>query len=151
MKHARQIGFRWLWVTAAAISLAACGERMESGQAPNDQAPSRMSQGQSPQPDRPADPAREPGATAGGNAAPEAGATGATAAADPALGDAVKSQLARDPQLGAAPIEVEVAQGGQVALKGTAPTASARERAAQLAWTVKGVTKVDNQLTVRGS
>jgi hyperosmotically inducible protein len=137
MKQTRQFGFP-LWIAAAAIGLAACGERMESGQAPEGmQSPSRAAQNE-----RPMDSTRDPGAAPmmpGG------------AQADAALGEAVKSQLARDPQLGTAPIQVEVAGDGKVALKGSAPTAAARERAAQLAMAVRGVTKVDNQLTVVGS
>ena len=132
MKQVRQFGIP-LCLVAAAIGLAACGERVDSGER---QAPRAV------QNEKPMDSTRDP-AMAGRDAA-----MGQNPAA---LGEAVKSQLARDPQLGAAPIQVEVVTGGQVALKGTAPTASARERAEQLAWTVKGVTKVDNQLTVVGS
>ena len=40
--------------------------------------------------------------------------------------------------------------GGKVALKGTAPNAEARDRAAKLARSVSGVTDVDNQLAIKG-
>jgi hyperosmotically inducible protein len=144
MQDKRQFGVAF-WVAAAAIGLAACGERMESGQAP-DGSPARSAQNDRPMDsNRPMDSTRDPSATA-----PMPGETPGRQA-DAALSEAVKNQLARDPQLGAAPIEVEVATGGQVALKGAAPTPAARERAAQLAMGVRGVTRVDNQLTVVGS
>lgn len=146
MKQASQLRFPWLWAAVAAFGLAACGERVDQGASP-DQAAERIGQSERAPGMRPGDAPRDGGATAGGAPMPDATAPADTAA----LGNAVKSTLSRDPQLGAAPIEVEVAGGGQVALKGEAPTASAKERAAQLAWTVKGVTKVDNQLTVHGS
>lgn len=136
MKQVRQFGIP-LCLVAAAIGLAACGERVDSGE------PRAGAGAGAVQNEKPMDSTRDP-SMAGRDAAL---GTQNTAA----LGEAVKSQLARDPQLGVAPIQVEVVNGGQVALKGTAPTASARERAEQLAWTVKGVTKVDNQLTVVGS
>lgn len=146
MKQTRHFGFP-LWVAAAALGLAACGERMESGRAPDDpQSPSRAAQNEPPM-DSTREPAAAPTMPGGGQRAAVPGG----GQVDAALGEAVKNQLARDPQLGAAPIQVQAAGDGQVALKGSAPTAAARERATQLAMAVRGVTKVDNQLTVVGS
>lgn len=73
--------------------------------------------------------------------------TAAKAVRDAAITVEVKALLAKDPDLSALRIDVDTA-GGRVALRGTAPTAGARERAAQLALAVSGVTGVDNQLAV---
>ena len=40
-------------------------------------------------------------------------------------------------------------QNGVVTLSGPAPTATARERASEIARGVKGVTSVNNQLTIK--
>jgi hyperosmotically inducible periplasmic protein len=69
------------------------------------------------------------------------------AVSDAAITAQVNAQLAKDPKLSAMAIDVDTA-GGQVALHGTAPDASAKERATSLAQGVKGVQAVDNQLTV---
>lgn len=69
------------------------------------------------------------------------------AVSDAAITAQVNAQLAKDPNLSAMAIDVDTA-GGQVALHGTAPDASAKERATTLAQGVKGVQAVDNQLTV---
>ena len=89
---------------------------------------------------------------AGGAKAADAVAGASTKAAD-AMRDAaitveVKAMLAKDPGLSALRIDVDTA-AGRVALRGTAPTASARERATQLAKAVTGVTGVDNELSVK--
>lgn len=67
--------------------------------------------------------------------------------ADAVITTSVNAELAKDPQLSSLRIDVDT-DAGRVALKGTAPDAAAKERAAQLAGTVKGVVSVDNQLTV---
>lgn len=69
------------------------------------------------------------------------------AVSDAAITAQVNAQLAKDPKLSAMAIDVDTA-GGQVALHGTAPDASAKERATTLAQGVKGVQSVDNQLSV---
>jgi len=75
-------------------------------------------------------------------------AGGVAAAVDDATITAkVNAELARDDQLSALKIDVDT-EHGRVALKGTAPTAQARERAESLAMSVEGVVSVDNQLTV---
>jgi hyperosmotically inducible periplasmic protein len=69
------------------------------------------------------------------------------AVSDAAITAQVNAQLAKDPNLSAMTIDVDTS-GGQVALHGTAPDASSKERATTLAHGVKGVQSVDNQLTV---
>jgi hyperosmotically inducible periplasmic protein len=67
--------------------------------------------------------------------------------ADAVITTTVNAEFARDKNLSATKIDVDTA-GGNVALRGTAPSQSARERATQIAAHVKGVRSVDNQLTV---
>lgn len=69
------------------------------------------------------------------------------AVSDAAITASVNAELAKDPTLSALQIDVDTS-GGKVALKGTAPDQAARDRAAQLAQGVDGVTSVDNQLKV---
>jgi hyperosmotically inducible periplasmic protein len=69
------------------------------------------------------------------------------AVSDAAITAQVNAQLAKDPNLSAMTIDVDTS-GGQVALHGTAPDATSKERATTLAQGVKGVQSVDNQLTV---
>jgi len=66
---------------------------------------------------------------------------------DAAITASVNAELAKDPKLSALKINVDTTQG-RVALKGTAPDSTSRDRATQLAAGVKGVMSVDNQLTV---
>ncbi len=67
---------------------------------------------------------------------------------DAMITTSVKAELAKDSNLSALKINVDTANG-RVALKGTAPSTAAREQATMLAQNVKGVTSVDNQLTVQ--
>lgn len=67
---------------------------------------------------------------------------------DAAITASVNAELAKDPQLSALKINVDTS-AGRVALRGTAPTAQARDHATRLAAAVKGVVGVDNQLEVR--
>lgn len=80
----------------------------------------------------------------------EATETIARDAADAAITAKVNAALAADDQLSALAIDVDTTNG-QVELKGTAPTAAARDRATTLAQAVQGVVKVDNRLTVQAS
>jgi hyperosmotically inducible periplasmic protein len=66
---------------------------------------------------------------------------------DAAITSSVKTELAKDSKLSALKINVDT-DNGKVALKGVAPSNEAREHATTLAQNVKGVTSVDNQLTV---
>jgi osmotically-inducible protein OsmY len=67
--------------------------------------------------------------------------------ADAVITTSVNAELAKDSSLSALKINVDTANG-RVALRGTAPSEAARERATQLASNVKGVVSVDNQLSV---
>ena len=60
----------------------------------------------------------------------------------------VNAELAKDPTLSALRINVDT-NNGHVALSGSAPDAIARDRATQLAQSVKGVLSVDNRLEIR--
>jgi osmotically-inducible protein OsmY len=59
----------------------------------------------------------------------------------------IKTLLARDDQLKALRIDVDTV-AGSVILRGPAPTPAARDRATQLAKSVTGVVRVENQLTI---
>jgi hyperosmotically inducible periplasmic protein len=67
---------------------------------------------------------------------------------DAAITTALNAELAKDPTLSALSINVDTAVG-VVTLRGTAPSAVARERASTLAMGIKGVHRVDNQLVVK--
>ncbi len=67
---------------------------------------------------------------------------------DAAITVEVKAMLAKDPNLSAMAIDVDTS-GGRVALKGTAPTSAAKDRATELARSVSGVAAVENQLAVK--
>lgn len=66
---------------------------------------------------------------------------------DAAINAAINTQLAADTDLSAIKINVDV-KNGQVWLRGTAPSSTAKSHATDLAKSVDGVTKVHNQLTV---
>lgn len=68
---------------------------------------------------------------------------------DASITTSVNAELAKDKQLSALKINVDTLNGA-VKLMGTAPDKASRERAARLAAAVKGVTSVDNQLVVQG-
>lgn len=81
--------------------------------------------------------------------ATEQAAAGAKAAVtDAAITASVKAELARDSELSALAIDVDTSEG-RVALRGTAPNATARDRATRLAAAVEGVRSVENRLTVK--
>lgn len=80
-------------------------------------------------------------------AAADAGDKVAAAVNDATITTTVNAELAKDSTLSATKIDVDTSQG-HVALRGTAPTAEAKARATQIAASVKGVTSVDNLLTV---
>ena len=105
----------------AAIGLAACGERTGS-------------------PTAQGEPAKEQAPLA----------SPPPAAADMMVTAAVKAALASDAQTQAVKADVQAA-GGKVVLKGSAPDPAARDRAGQVVASVRGVTSVDNQLSVGGS
>ncbi len=67
--------------------------------------------------------------------------------ADASITTMVNAELAKDEQLSALAIDVDTVDG-RVALKGEAPTVTAKERATMLAQGVRGVKSVENQLEV---
>jgi hyperosmotically inducible periplasmic protein len=68
---------------------------------------------------------------------------------DAAITTSINAGLAKDPDLSAFKIDVDT-KAGKVSLYGSAPTTQARDRAISIAQSVKGVTSVDNQLTIKG-
>jgi hyperosmotically inducible protein len=84
-------------------------------------------------------------------AAEEAKQMGATAGEkidDATITAKINASLAADKDLSAIKIDVDT-QNGVVTLSGPAPSATARERASEIARSVKGVNSVNNQLTVK--
>lgn len=73
----------------------------------------------------------------------------AESVSDATITAAVNAELAKDNKLSALKINVDT-RDGYVQLKGSAPDSASVDRATMLAASVKGVTKVDNQLTVSG-
>jgi hyperosmotically inducible periplasmic protein len=67
---------------------------------------------------------------------------------DASITASVSAGLAKDPELSAIKIDVDT-KNGVVHLTGPAPTSDARERASVIAKAVKGVSSVNNQLTVK--
>lgn len=78
----------------------------------------------------------------------EAARQSGNAVDDAAITATVKTEIVRDPELSALSINVDTAKG-EVTLRGEAPNAAARDRARQIAASVKGVTKVNNELTLK--
>lgn len=131
-------------LAAAAVSLSACNRADEPRNAAREpersvaQAPPPTTE--QPRPEvRSAEEARQ--ATAG------ALDSMANKAKDAAITTSINAALAKDPQLSALRIDVDTVEG-RVALRGTAPDAASRERAAELAGRVDGVRSVENQLSV---
>lgn len=141
MKHAT------LWLAPLALAtLVACGQRDESatvGQKIDEAVVSA---------ERKAEEAQGAMSEAAQEAKSGAEAMGdkmATSVSDATITAAVNAELAKDNQLSALKIDVDT-KDGYVQLKGTAPDSASVDRATMLAAAVKGVTKVDNQLTISG-
>jgi hyperosmotically inducible protein len=143
----------------AALGTAGCGQREQSG----DQTAGRSGgyqsgreMGQSTRPDASRDQSQTQGAAQGSKSGAEMGATqgGDTSSSkisdkvsDAVITTTVKAEIAKDSSLSALRINVDT-DSGRVVLRGTAPSAQARDHATALASGVKGVLSVDNQLTV---
>jgi hyperosmotically inducible protein len=69
---------------------------------------------------------------------------------DIAITALVSTGLAKDPELSAIKINVDT-KAGVVTLNGPAPSASAKDKATDIARQVKGVVSVNNQLVVKAS
>jgi hyperosmotically inducible periplasmic protein len=76
------------------------------------------------------------------------GAAAAAKVDDATITAKVNASLAADKDLSAVRIDVDT-QNGIVTLSGPAPSATARERASEIARGVKGVNSVNNQLTIK--
>ena len=161
----------------ASLALVGCGDRRDENAALNDMPPTAAgtTTGEAPAAttvpdttaeqrarelqadasramDRAAEGAREAGRDVR-DAAKEASDRTGNKVNDAVITTAVNTELAKDPALSSLKIDVDTASG-RVLLKGTAPSAAARERATQIASSVNGVVSVDNQLRVesqRGS
>lgn len=96
--------------------------------------------------DRTADKAREVGSDMS-QATKSAAADVGDKVSDAVITTSVNAELAKDAALSALKINVDTSNG-KVVLRGTAPDSSAKGRATKLAQAVKGVTSVDNQLTI---
>lgn len=83
-------------------------------------------------------------------AAQNATAKVAFSSEDAAITASVAAGLIKDPDLSALKIDVDTRQG-VVSLYGPAPSEAARIRATDIAKAVKGVSSVDNKLTVKNS
>ncbi|MED5620152.1 BON domain-containing protein [Ideonella sp. BN130291] len=68
--------------------------------------------------------------------------------ADAAITASVNADLAKDSDLSALKINVDT-NNGHVTLHGSAPSEEAKQRATKLASNVKGVTSVDNELSIQ--
>ena len=69
---------------------------------------------------------------------------------DLAITASISAEFAKDADLSAFKIDVDT-KNGNVALNGPAPTVAARDKATQLAKSIKGVVSVSNNLTVKSS
>jgi hyperosmotically inducible protein len=74
----------------------------------------------------------------------------AVKADDVAITASISAEFAKDADLSATKIDIDT-KDGNVTLTGPAPTAAARDKAAILAKSIKGVMSVDNKLTVKSS
>lgn len=125
------------------LALGACGDRGESSEMPS---PGQASveinrQGM--------DGAKPESAAQGveNNTATMSAAPAAAADPDDRIAADVRTALASNPDFGAVKIDVH-SEDGAVTLRGRAPDPAARERAADIARTIREVKSVDNQLTL---
>ena len=132
---------------AAAIALTACDRAGEDTTATRDDdtVVAQAEQRTEAAGDRAAEVARD-----AGNAMERGAERAGDAIGDAAITASVNAELARDNELSALGIDVDT-DNGRVRLSGNAPNEAARERATQLASTVRGVTSVDNELRVEAS
>lgn len=132
----------------AAVALTGCSPREDAGVANTGNDPAVVARNNPPAAGTP--PPQSDASVAMGNAA-DATRSAVDAAgdkvADASITTMVNAELAKDAQLSALQIDVDTVDG-KVALKGEAPTATAKERATTLAQGVKGVKSVENQLRV---
>jgi len=129
---------------AASLAMAGCSPRDRDQAANNTDQP--MAQSEQKSMDRAKQEAKEAAQDAK-SATADAGTKLSDKVSDAVITTTVKAEIAKDSTLSAMKINVDT-DSGRVILRGTAPTAQAREHATALASGVKGVVSVDNQLTV---
>jgi len=131
----------------AALALAACGRNNNEGMTAGQKVDETVGKVEQ-KTDEAKATAREAGQDAK-VAATNAGDKVVSAVNDAAITTSINAELAKDSKLSAIKIDVDTAQG-RVALRGSAPDAEAKDRATRIAAGVKGVTSVDNLLTIDG-
>jgi osmotically-inducible protein OsmY len=130
---------------AAAFSLGACSKHTDDGRTVGQKVDAAMDRAETA-----ADNAKREAGEATRDIRSESRAATTDASdkvADAAITASVNADLAKDPDLSAIKINVDTANG-HVTLRGTAPSSDAKQRATRLAGNVKGVTSVDNELSV---
>lgn len=141
---------RVLTCLAASLALGACGDRGQDqtvGQQV-DKAIDRAGEAGRDLRRGAEDAAQDARSATMGAASQAASGTGARSD-DAKITSQVQDAFKADKDLGGGGIDV-TAREGVVTLKGTAPSAAAKARAAEIARNVKDVKSVDNQLSVRG-
>lgn len=139
MNATRQPQFRGAGLVAAValtLGLVACGERVDTANAPA--------------PTTPAPTAATPAEPTMGQRVDNAAERTERRIDDAAITASVNASLAKDPDLSAMKIDVDT-KSGVVTLTGPAPTPAAKDRATSLAQAVEGVAGVNNNLEVRAS
>jgi len=84
------------------------------------------------------------------DAAQQAATSASANSEDASITASVSAGLLKDPDLSAVKINVDTV-GGAVTLNGPAPSEAARSRASIIAMSVKGVSRVDNRLLLKGA
>lgn len=151
MKSIQHTGVTVLSSLAVLLALGGCnraddrsvGERVDSGVSKTQRAGAEAK--------RDAKDAAASAVAAANSAADSTRAMGASAGAkvdDAGITAKVNAGLAKDKDLSAIKIDVDT-KDGVVTLSGPAPSATAKERASEIARTVKGVSSVNNQLTIK--
>jgi hypothetical protein len=140
----RRLAATSLSMIAAAVLLSACG-RTDDSHTVGQEVDSTIARAKQKTDELKAD-ASQAGSDAK-HAAERATDAVETKTRDMAITAEINADLARDDRLSARHIDVD-ADNGQVVLRGSAPDNAARDRATAMARAVKGVTTVDNQLTV---
>ena len=84
------------------------------------------------------------------NATAQAANSAGSTIKDATITAGINAELMRDPSLSALKIDVDTTNG-RVVLHGSAPDATAHDRATTLAQKVDGVVSVDNQLAIRSN
>lgn len=144
IRHARQLAL--LAAAVGALSLAACNKH-DDNQTVGQKLDSAISKTEQKADQAKADVKQEmnEAKAATERATDKVGGT----VADATVTASINAELARDPKLSAMKIDVDTTNG-RVLLSGTAPDTASRERATTLAYSVKGVTNVENRLQVVG-